>query len=139
MGITQFEKHSKCVKLVKFEANEHMTIAWKRLIPMPTKVQSSLFHLLPYLKTFDWESSSLNDFKAKFVSYRTYLKRWDEWVDIVFMASFGLWTHKDQVSQSLVYEIGGLRFIGFYHVTYHLVGLFCNMLPWFDSFVNIYV
>jgi hypothetical protein len=32
---------------------------------------------------------------------------------IVFMASFGLWIHKDQVSQSLVYEISGLRFIGF--------------------------
>jgi hypothetical protein len=57
----------------------------------------------------------------------------------VFMASFGLWTHKDQVNQSLVYEINGLGFISFCHVTYHLVGLFYNMLPWFDSSVNKYL
>jgi hypothetical protein len=95
MGIAEFEKHSKCAKLVEFEANEHMTIAWKRFILMPIKLQSSLFHLLPYLKKFDWESFSLKNFKAKLASYRAYSKRW---VDIMFMASFGLWTHKDQVS-----------------------------------------
>jgi hypothetical protein len=139
MGIAQFEKHSKCAKLVKFEVNEHMTIAWKRLIPMPIKLQSSLFHLFPYFRKFDWESSSLNDFKGNLASYRAYPKRWDEWVDVMFMAPFGLWTHKDQINQSLVYEINGLGFIGFYHVTYHLVGLFCNMLPWFDSSVNRYL
>jgi hypothetical protein len=71
-------------------------------------------------------------------SYQAYPERWDEWVDIVFMA-FRLWTHKDQINQSLIYEISGLRFIGFCHVTYHLVGLFCCMLPWFDSYVNKYL
>jgi hypothetical protein len=58
------------------------------------------------------------------VNFETYfnsqacLEGWDEWVDIVFMA-FGLWTHKDQVSQSLVYEI-----IGFCNVACHIIGFF---------------
>jgi len=110
---------------------------------MPIKLQPGLFYLIPYmLKKFDWESSSLDDFKAKLASYRAFLEgwdEWDEWVDVVFMASFGLRTHKDQVSQSLVYEIHGLGFIHLCHVTYHLVGLICNMLPWFDSSINKYL
>jgi hypothetical protein len=127
------------LKVVKFEVNEHMIVPWERFIFMPIKLQSNLFHFLPYLRKFDWESSSLNDFKAKLARYWAYPKGWDEWVDIMFMASFRLWTHKDQISQSLVYEISGFGFIGFYHVTYHFVGLFCNMLPWLDSFVNRYL
>ncbi len=107
---------------------------------MLIKLQPSLFDLLPYmLRKFDWENSSLDDFKAMLASYQAYPEGWDEWFDIVFMASFRLWTHKDQVNQSLIYEISGLRFIGFCHVTYHLVGLFCNMLPWFDSYVKQYL
>ncbi len=71
----------------------------KRLLPMPIKLQPSLFHLLPYvLRKFDWESFSLDDFKAKLASYRACPEGWDEWVDVVFMASFGLWTHKYQVN-----------------------------------------
>jgi hypothetical protein len=128
------------LKLVEFEANEHMIVPWERLIPMSIKLQPGLFHLLPYiLRKFDWESSSLDDIKAKLASYRAYLEGWDDWVDVVFMASFGLWTHKYQVSQSLVYKIHGLKFIHLCHVTCHLVGLICNMLPWFDSFVNKYL
>lgn len=50
------------------------------------------------------------------------LEGWDKWVDIVFTASFGLWTHKDQVSQSLVCEM-----IGFCDVTCHIIGFFDNM------------
>jgi hypothetical protein len=50
------------------------------------------------LRKFVWESFSLEDFKAKLASYRACLEGWDEWVDVVFMASFGLWTHKYQVS-----------------------------------------
>jgi len=128
------------LKLVESKANEHVTIPWERDESMPIKVQPSLFHLLPYtLRKFNWENFSLNDFKAKLASYQACPKGWDEWVDIVFMASFGLWTHKDQVNQSSVYDINGLGFIGFCHVTYHLVGLFYNMLPWFDSFINRYL
>jgi len=116
------------LKLVESKVNEHVTIPWERVIFMPIKVHPSLFHLLPYmLRKFDWQSSSLNDFKAKLASYRACPKGWDECVDIVFMASFGLWTHKDQVNQSSDYDINGLGFIGFCHVTYHLVGLFYNM------------
>jgi hypothetical protein len=73
------------------------------------------------LRKFEWESSSLDDFKARLASSRACPEGWDEWVDVVFMASFGLWTHKDQVRQSMVYEISGLRFICFCHATYHLV------------------
>jgi hypothetical protein len=128
------------LKLVEFEVNEHMIVPWERFIPIPIKLQPGLFHLLPYmLKKFDWENFSLDDFKAKLASYRACPEGWDEWVDVVFMASFGLWIHKYEVSQSLVYEISGLGFIRFCHVTYHLVGLICNMLPWFDSFVNKYL
>jgi len=128
------------LKLEESEANEHMTFPWERLILMIIKLQLDLFHLLPYmLRKFDWESFSLDDFKARLVSYRACLEGWDEWVDVVFMASFGLWIHKDQVSQSLVYEISDLGFIRFCHVTYHLVGLICNMLPWFDSSINKYL
>jgi hypothetical protein len=47
------------------------------------------------LRKFDWESFSLDDFKAMLASYWACLKGWDEWVDVVFMASFGLWIHKD--------------------------------------------
>jgi hypothetical protein len=47
------------------------------------------------LKKFDWENSSLDDFEAKLASYRACLKGWDEWINSMFMASFGLWTHKD--------------------------------------------
>ncbi len=125
------------LKLVESESNEHVTVPWERFISMPIKLQPSLFHLLPYM--FDWESSSLNDFKARLASYRTCSEGWDECVDILFMASFGLWTQKNKVNQSLVYEIDGLGFIGFYHVTYHLVGLFYNMLPWLDSSINRYL
>ncbi len=128
------------MKLVKSEANEHMIVPWERMIPMPIKLQLHLFHLLPYmLKKFHWESFSLDDFKAKLASYWACLEGWDEWVDVVFMTSFGLWIHKNQVSQSLVYEIHGLRFVRLCHVTYHLVGLICNMLPWFDYSINKYL
>jgi hypothetical protein len=97
-----------------FEVNEHITIPWEKPIPMPIKLQPNLFHLLPcMLKKFNWENSFLDDFKARLARYHACLEGWDEWINIVFMASFGLWTHKDQVSQSLVYEISGLRFIGF--------------------------
>jgi hypothetical protein len=41
-------------------------------------------------RKFDWESFSLDDFKARLASYRACLEGWDEWVDVVFMASFGL-------------------------------------------------
>jgi hypothetical protein len=44
---------------------------------------------------FDWENSSLDDFKAKLASYWACPEGWDEWIDSTFMASFGLWTHKD--------------------------------------------
>jgi hypothetical protein len=50
------------------------------------------------LRKFDWENFSLDDFKARLASYWACLKLWDEWIDVVFMASFGLWIHKDQLS-----------------------------------------
>ncbi len=117
-----------------------MTVSWERIVPMLIKIQLGLFHLFPYmLRKFNWESSSLDDFKAKLANYRACPWGWDEWVNIVSIASFELWTHIDQVSQSLVYGIKGLGFIGFCHVIYHLIGLFCNMLLWFDSSVNRYL
>jgi hypothetical protein len=42
------------------------------------------------LRKFNWESSSLDDFKARLTNYRACPKGWDEWADVVFMASFGL-------------------------------------------------
>jgi hypothetical protein len=79
------------LKLVKSEANEHMIVPWERRIPMPIKLQPSLFHLLPYmLRKFNWENSSLDDFKAMLINYKACPKGWGEWVDVVFMASFGL-------------------------------------------------
>jgi hypothetical protein len=42
------------------------------------------------LRKFDWESSSLDDFKNKLVNYYTCLEGWGEWIDSMFMASFGL-------------------------------------------------
>jgi hypothetical protein len=100
MGVAQFERHSKCAKLLletcRPKVNEHVIVPWERVISMPIKLQPSLFHLLPYmLRKFDLESFSLNDFKARLASYRACPEGWDECVDIVFMASFGLWTHKD--------------------------------------------
>jgi hypothetical protein len=87
------------LKLVEFDANEHMIVPWERLIPILIKLQLGLFHLLPYmLRKFNWESFSLDDFKARLASYQACPKGWDEWVDVVFMASFGLWIHKYQVS-----------------------------------------
>jgi len=65
------------------------------------------------LRKFDWENSSLDDFKAKLASYWACTKGWNEWIDSTFMASFGLWTHKDQVSYKYlhycIYEIFGLQ------------------------------
>ncbi len=87
------------LKLVKFEANEHVTFPWERHVRMLIKLQPSLFHLLPYmLRKFDWKGSFLDNFKARLASYRACLEGWDEWANVVFMASFGLWTHKNQVS-----------------------------------------
>jgi hypothetical protein len=84
------------LKLVESKANEHMTIPWERHVSMPIKLQLGLFHLLPYmLRKFNWESSSMDDFKAKLASYQACSEGWDEWVGIVFIASFGLWIHKD--------------------------------------------
>jgi hypothetical protein len=61
------------------------------------------------LKKFDLEEFSLDDFKVKLVSYRACLEGWQEWIDNVFMASFGLWTHKDQVSHTcqVIYDLIG--------------------------------
>jgi hypothetical protein len=55
------------------------------------------------LRKFDWENSSLDDFKGRLASYQTSLEQWDEWIDIMFMASFGIWIHKDQVSHTPLY------------------------------------
>jgi hypothetical protein len=54
------------------------------------------------------------------------LEGWDEWVDIVFMASFGLWTH----------EIIGCEIIGFCDVACHIIGFVYVMLPWLDSSIH---
>jgi hypothetical protein len=41
------------------------------------------------------------------------LEGWDEWIDSTFMASFRLWTHKDQISYKClhycIYEFFGLQ------------------------------
>ncbi len=75
------------LKLVEYEANEHMTVPWERHVPMPIKLQPSLFHLLPYmLRKFNWENSSLDDFKARHANNQTCPKGCNEWVDVVFMA-----------------------------------------------------
>jgi hypothetical protein len=42
------------------------------------------------LRKFNWERFSLDDFKAKLANYQVYPEGWDEWVDVVFVASFGL-------------------------------------------------
>jgi len=87
------------LKLVESDANEHVTVPWERHVPMLIKLQPSLFHLLPYmLRKFNWESSSLDDFKAKLANCQACPKGWDEWVDVVFVASFGLCIHKNQIS-----------------------------------------
>ncbi len=81
---------------------------------MLVKLQLGLFHLFPYmLRKFNWESSSLDDFKAKLASYRACLEGWDEWVNIVFIASFGLWTHIDQVNQPLVSAISHITWLDY--------------------------
>jgi len=73
------------------EANQHVMVPWELPIPLLIKVQFNMFHLLLYmLRKFDWESSSLDDFKNKLVNYYTCLEGWDEWIDSMFMASFGL-------------------------------------------------
>jgi hypothetical protein len=92
------------LKLVEVEANQHVTVPWELSIPLPIKIQLGLFHLLSYmLRKFDWENSSLDDFKGKLASYQTCPKGWDEWIDNMFMASFGLSTHKNQVSHISLY------------------------------------
>jgi hypothetical protein len=92
------------LKLVEVEADQHFMVPWELLVPLPIKVQPNMFHLLPYmLKKFDWENFSLKDFKGKLASYRTCPEGWDEWIDNMFMASFGLWTHKNQVSHTSLY------------------------------------
>ncbi len=54
------------LKLVESKVNEHVTVPWERLVPMLIKIQPGLFHLFPYmLRKFNWETSSLDDFKAK--------------------------------------------------------------------------
>ncbi len=73
------------LKLVESKVNEQVIVPWERLVPMLIKLQPNLFHLLPYmLRKFNWESSSLDDFKAKLASYWACPKGWDECVDIVF-------------------------------------------------------
>jgi hypothetical protein len=68
---------------------------------------------LHVLRKFDWENSSLDDFKAKLASYWACLEGWDEWINNMFMASFGLWTHKDQINYKClhyyIYEFFGLQ------------------------------
>jgi len=92
------------LKLVEVEANQHVMVPWELHVLLPIKVQFGLFHLLPYmLKKFDWEKSPLDNFKGKLASYQICPKGWDEWIDNMFMASFGLWTHKDQINHTPFY------------------------------------
>ncbi len=92
------------LKLVKMEADQHVIVSCELFVPLPIKVQLGLFHLLPYmLKKFDWENFPLDDFKGRLASYRTCLEGWDEWIYNMFMASFGLWIHKNQVSHTPLY------------------------------------
>jgi len=111
------------LKLAKAEVDQHVTFPWELFVPLPIKVQLGLFHLLPYmLKNFDWESSSLYDFKGMLASYRTCLDGWDEWIGNMFMASFGLWTHKDQVSPTpLYYYIYEYLICPTTYITWHVV------------------
>jgi hypothetical protein len=76
---------------VEAEVDQRVTIPWETHVPLPIKLPLGLFNLLPYmLNFFDWDNYSLDDFKAKLVSYWACLKGWDEWIDNVFVASFGL-------------------------------------------------
>jgi hypothetical protein len=86
-------------KLVEVEVEQHIMVPWEPHVPLQFNPQPRLFHLLHYmLKKFNWKNPSLDDFKAKLASYQACPKGWDEWIDNTFMASFGLWTHKNQVS-----------------------------------------
>jgi hypothetical protein len=62
------------------------------------------------LKKFNW-NFSLDDFKARLAKYWACLEGWDEWIDNTFMASFGLWTHKDQVSHKCQTISAFLKFL----------------------------
>jgi hypothetical protein len=76
------------LKLVEVEANQHVMVPWELIVPLPIKVQPSMFHLFPYmLKKFDWENFSLDGFKGKLASYQTCLEGWDEWINNM------LWHH----------------------------------------------
>jgi hypothetical protein len=54
-------------------------VPWEVHVPLPIKLYSGLFYLLPYmLKKFDWDNFSLDDFKAKLVNYCACPKGWYE-------------------------------------------------------------
>ncbi len=96
---------------MEVEANQHVMVPWEPPTPLPFKPQPGLFHLLPYmLKKFNW-NFSLDDFKARLAKYWACLEGWDEWIDNTFMASFGLWTHKDQVSHKCQTISAFLKFL----------------------------
>jgi len=51
---------------VEAKIDQHVTLTWEPPIPLPIKLPLGLFNLLPYmLKKFDWDKSSLDDFRAK--------------------------------------------------------------------------
>ncbi len=84
---------------MEVEVDQHVMVPWEPHVPLPFKLQPWFFHLFPYmLRKFDWENYFLDDFEAKLASYWACPEGWDEWINSMFMASFGLWTHKDQVS-----------------------------------------
>jgi hypothetical protein len=99
------------LKLVETKVDQHVTFTWEPPIPLPIKLPLGLFNLLPYmLRKFDRENSHWMISRPSLVSYQACLKRWEEWIDNVFMASFGLWTHKDHISHTcqVIYDIIGL-------------------------------
>jgi len=131
---------------VEVEVNQHVMVPWEPHVLLLFKLQPWLFHLLPYmLKKFNWDNSFLDDFKAMVASYRVCPEGWDEWIDKMFMASFGLWTHKDQESckclHYCIYEIFGLQC----HIVLELckknlcnMQLICNPLNLASNFDFIY-
>jgi hypothetical protein len=55
---------------MEVKVDQHVMVPWEPSVPLLFKLQPRLFHLLIYmLKKFDWENSSLDDFKAKLASY----------------------------------------------------------------------
>jgi len=84
------------------EGNQQVAMAWHAPIPPPfLKIIFDVFMLMPYmLRHSNWEKDIIDLFKTRVAQYKQFENnKWEDWVEDVFMSSYGNWSFAESVSE----------------------------------------